>query len=220
MVEATLLRQVPKAGVRSILVGLLGRGIGPSRSPFMHEAEGRRLGMDYVYARFDFDAADLADSDLAEVLVAAERAGFSGANITHPFKQVAIGLTTRLSVEAEAIGAVNTIVFRNGERIGHNTDSFGFAESFRATLTGAQLGSALLLGAGGGGAAVAHALLGLGISRLSIFDPEESRSRALAGNLRSHFNRPIAAVGTPDIEARGLDGIVNASPVGMKKYPG
>ena len=100
-------------------------------------------------------------------------AGFAGVNVTHPFKQSVITALPDLSAEAAAIGAVNTVVFENGRSTGHNTDCWGFAESFRERMARSLLDSVLLFGAGGGGAAVAHALLGLGVGRLVFFDIHE-----------------------------------------------
>jgi shikimate dehydrogenase len=220
IVDAIVLRGQQDAKRSPVLVGLLGRGIGPSRSPFMHEAEGRRLGLDYIYALIDFDTEDLADSDFVEVLRVCQAAGFAGVNITHPFKQRAIVYTAGLSPEAAAIGAVNTIVFAEGKREGHNTDSWGFSQSFREGLPGAALDSVLLLGAGGGGAAVAHALLGLGLKRLILFDVDSARAEILANRLAPRFDRMIDVTTEPDSRALSVDGVVNASPVGMRKYPG
>src|SRR6185436_3716689 len=111
---------VARAGAaRSVLIGLIGRGIGPSRSPIMHEREGARLGMGYSYRLIDFDRLGIEDAALGEIVAAAEQLGFSGLNVTHPFKQSVIPFLTDLSSEASAIGAVNTIVFADGRKTGH-----------------------------------------------------------------------------------------------------
>ncbi len=205
---------------RSFTIGLLGRGIGSSRSPIMHEREGARLNLAYTYRLIDFDQLGLDDAALGAVIDSAEELGFSGLNVTHPFKQSILPLLTDLSPEAAAIGAVNTIVLRDGRRIGHNTDSWGFAESFREGMQGCLLDHVLQLGAGGAGAAVAYALLELGAERLSIFDKDLPRAQQLADRLRERFKACIEvplAVGPAFAQARG---IVNTTPVGMAKYPG
>jgi shikimate dehydrogenase len=89
-------------------------------------------------------------------LQTAEERGFAGVNITHPCKQLILPLLDGLSEDAAALGAVNTVVFENGRRFGHNTDWWGFAESFRRGLRDVPMDSAVLLGAGGAGAAVAY----------------------------------------------------------------
>ncbi len=201
------------------VIGLVGRGIQLSRSPRMHEEEGARLGLRYTYVLIDFDELGLADSALDEVVAAAAHAGFAGLNVTHPFKQSIIASLYRLSPEAAAIGAVNTVVLAGGARIGHNTDSWGFAESFREGMAGCALDRVALFGAGGAGAAVAHALLGLGTGQLTIVDPDARRTERLVERLRAQGadvtrGEDVAAV------VAGTDGLVNATPIGMAKYPG
>ena len=210
----------PIAAGRSITVGLVGRGIQSSRSPIMHEREGARLGIRYRYILIDFDKLNLPDSALGDMLDAAEQFGFAGLNVTHPFKQDVIGHLTALSEDAEVIGAVNTVVFADGKRSGHNTDSAGFADSFRSEMAGCPLQRVLQLGAGGAGMAVAHALLELGAQELVIFDIDERRTKHLATHLGKRWQRKIEAAAAVDAAIDGANGIVNATPVGMEKYPG
>ncbi|GAB4377377.1 MAG: shikimate dehydrogenase [Kiloniellaceae bacterium] len=201
--------------------GLIGRGIGLSRTPAMHEAEGRTQGLDYRYCLFDMDEPALAGRSLAEVVAAAEAEGFAGLNVTYPFKVEVLGLLDTLSDNARAVGAVNTVVFRDGRRSGHNTDLWGFAESFRRGMAGAALDRVLLLGAGGAGAAVAHALLSLGTEQLSIFDTDAARAAQLSEALAVRFGAGRArAAESPESVAPSLSGVVNATPVGMAKLPG
>ncbi len=106
----------------SCLVGLIGAGIQASLTPAMHEGEGDRRGLRYMYRLMDLDLLRLGEDPLPQLLNAAQLAGFRGLNITHPCKQSVIPLLDELSENAAAIGAVNTVVFRDGRRIGHNTD--------------------------------------------------------------------------------------------------
>jgi shikimate dehydrogenase len=209
-----------RADRRTVLIGLLGRGIGSSRSPIMHEREGARLGLDYAYRLVDFDQLGLEDAALGAVIAAAEELGFSGLNVTHPFKQGVVQFLTNLATDAAAIGAVNTIVFKDGRRIGHNTDSWGFAESFRDGMAGCGLDRVLQLGAGGAGAAVAHALLDLGATRLAVFDTAADRARQLADRLDARFPGRVEVAGDVAAAFAEASGVVNATPVGMAKYPG
>src|SRR3954449_13447934 len=153
----------------------------------MHEREADELGIRYLYRRFDLDVLQLPAAAIGDVLVAARRAGFDGLNVTHPCKQLVLQHLDELSSDAEALGAVNTVVFRDGRAIGHNTDWSGFARAFDRGLADATLDRVLLLGAGGAGAAVAHALLTLGTGRLTILDVDAGRTRALAGSLAGRF---------------------------------
>lgn len=205
----------------SFLVGLIGSGIQESRSPALHEHEAAAQGLRYWYRLIDLDTPGFGAGALPELVTAAERMGFAGLNITHPMKQAVIPLLTDLSDDAHALGAVNTVVFRNGRRIGHNTDWWGFAESFRRGLPDAAVGHVVQLGAGGAGAAVAHAALTLGTATLEIFDVDARRSQRLAADLCSRFGDDRAVAGTDLAAATArADGLVHATPTGMASHPG
>ncbi len=206
-----------------LLAGLIGRGILLSRTPAMHAEEARHQGFGGTYRILDMDEPFRADATLAEMLRAAELGGFDGLNITYPFKIEAIEHLDELSDNARAVGAVNTVVLREGRRIGHNTDLWGFAESFRHNLEGVATGHALLAGAGGAGVAVAHALADCGIGRLSILDSDADRAARLAEQVQR--NRPgteaeVAHTAEALIGDDRPDGVVNATPMGMAKLPG
>lgn len=206
---------------RTVLVGLIGAGIQASRTPALHEREGAAQGLGYVYRLIDLDTLKLDTSALEELLASAQRLGFTGLNITFPAKQAILPLLDDLSPEARGIGAVNTVVLKDGQRVGHNTDCLGFAEGFRRGLHGAPRRAVVQMGAGGAGAAVAHALLAEGVERLSIFDVEPSRAQALADNLNQHFPGQRAEAGSDLRVAMGVaDGLVNTTPMGMAKLPG
>jgi shikimate dehydrogenase len=205
----------------ALLAGLIGTGIGASLTPALHEREGAEQGLRHVYRLLDLERLGLGIEALPELLTAAERTGFAGVNVTHPCKQAVIPLLHDLSDDARALGAVNTVVLRDGRRVGHNTDLSGFAEGFRRGLPDAKRGRVVQVGAGGAGSAVAHALLALGAGRLSVFDTDPSRAEALAGALRARFGEGRAEAGAdlPGAMAEA-DGVVNCTPVGMAKYPG
>lgn len=205
----------------AVLAGLVGRGIGASRSPALHEREGAEQGLRLIYRLIDLDRLRLGAEALPELLTAAERMGFAGLNITFPFKQAVIPHLHELSADAAALGAANTVVLRDGRRIGHNTDGSGFAEAFRRGLPDAPRGCVLQLGAGGAGTAVAHALLAEGAGRLAIADTETARAEGLAADLRARFGAGRAAA-VHDLAAAvaAADGVVNCTPVGMAKLPG
>jgi shikimate dehydrogenase len=217
---AALMPAGGRAGRRTVLIGLVGRGIGSSRSPIMHEREGGRVGLDYAYRLVDFDQLGLHDGALDEVIAAAEALGFRGLNVTHPFKQSVLSALTELSPDAAAIGAVNTVVFKDGRRIGHNTDSWGFAESFRENMAGCALDGVVQLGAGGAGAAVAFALLELGATQLALYDTSMSRAEQLAERLNARFSGRVTTATDLDAAFARVSGVVNTTPIGMAKYPG
>jgi shikimate dehydrogenase len=204
----------------AILVGLAGRGIRGSRSPVMHEREGARLEIPFRYVLIDFDVLGLKDSSIGSVVRAAVELGFAGLNVTHPFKQTVIASLDELSAEAESIGAVNTVVMKNGRCVGHNTDSWGFAESLRQARPALPLGRVVQFGAGGAGAAVAHALDRLGVGELCIIDQSPERAEALAARLGQHSTRTFKASRAVEETIEWAEGLVNATPVGMANYPG
>ncbi|TBU88841.1 shikimate dehydrogenase [Phytopseudomonas dryadis] len=206
---------------KSILAGLIGAGIQASRTPAMHEHEGDAQGMRYLYRLIDLDQLKLDSAALPDLLSAAERTGFTGLNITFPCKQAIIPLLDELSDEARGIGAVNTVVLKDGKRIGHNTDCLGFSEGFRRGLKDVERTHVVQMGAGGAGAAVAHALLSEGVQQLTIFDVENERAQALAANLNQHFGFARAQPGSDLPAAMAVaNGLVNTTPMGMAKLPG
>ncbi|MBO8198515.1 shikimate dehydrogenase [Streptomyces smyrnaeus] len=207
----------------SYLTGLIGTGIRPSLSPALHEREGDRHGLRLLYRILDLDVLGAGPEAVGEVLRAARLLGFDGLNITHPCKQVVTAHLDELAPEAARLGAVNTVVFRDGLAVGQNTDVTGFAQSFARGLPGAPTGSVVQLGAGGAGAAVAHALLTLGTDRLTVVDTDEERAASLARALGSHFGKGRADHFSPaGLKSRLVeaDGLVHATPTGMETHPG
>jgi shikimate dehydrogenase len=204
-----------------LLLGLIGSGIQASLTPAMHELEGEAQGLRLLYQKIDLDKLGLNADALGELLTAAERMGFDGLNITFPCKQAVIPLLHELSADARELGAVNTVVLRDGRRIGHNTDCLGFAEGFRRGLPGVKRDRVVQLGAGGAGSAVANALLAEGVGQLAITDVDPARAEALAAQLCARFGAGRAARCT-DLPAAvaAADGLVNCTPVGMAKLPG
>lgn len=204
-----------------VMVGLIGKGIGASRSPALHEREGAAQGLRLIYRLIDLDVLALDSDALPELLVGAARLGYAGLNITFPCKQAVIPHLDELSPDAAALGAVNTVVFKDGRRLGHNTDCSGFAEGFRRGLPAAPRAQVVQLGAGGAGAAVAHALLAEKTEKLLISDTDKTRAESLAADLCRRFG-PGRAEAVADLAAavESADGLVNCTPVGMAKMPG
>jgi len=196
---------------KRILLGLLGSPIGHSRSPAMHEAAARAAGFDLHYHLIDLATADRAD--LAAALDGVRRLGFSGINVTYPYKEAVLPLLDAVDDDAAAIGAVNTIVARDGRLTGHNTDATGFAAAIRAQGLGRADGPVAIVGAGGVGKAIGFALAGCGVEELRLFDTDRAKAAALAQRLRTHARVEIAA--TVEDAIVGAHGIVNGTPVGM-----
>ena len=207
--------------VRPLRAGLIGAGIQASLTPRMHTVEGAAHGRSYDYELIDLLALGATEADLPRLIADAESRGLAGLNITHPCKQAVIPYLDELAPDARRLGAVNTVVLKGGRRHGHNTDWWGFAESFRRGLPGADLSSAVQLGAGGAGVATAYAALSLGLRRLAVFDREPERAEALAAMLSPLFpDAEITAGGDLAAAMRSAAGLIHATPTGMAKYPG
>lgn len=210
-----------KVAPRSYLIGLVGKDIQRSKSPLMHEREARELGLVLLYQLLDLNVLGRDVDALADLLYSAELMGFAGLNITHPCKQAVIPLLHELSDEARAIGAVNTVQFKAGRRRGYNTDASGFAESFTRGLPGAPLDRVVQIGAGGAGAATAYAMLKLGAASLGITDSIPGRAAALVKNLSQFFDASrLAVVESLASSLKSAQGLVHATPTGMREYPG
>lgn len=209
------------ASPAKVLVGLIGAGIQRSLTPAMHEAEARHHGLRLHYQLIDLDVARVGTEALPTLIEAARVMGFAGLNITYPCKQAVIPLLDELSDEARAMGAVNTVVFRGGRAIGHNTDGSGWAWGFRRALPQADLSRVVLLGAGGAGSAIAHAVLRLGAAQLVIVDREAERAEAAAAALDAAYGPGRVRADTDAARAlRGASGLIHATPTGMDKLPG
>jgi len=201
--------------------GLIGADIQASRSPAMHMAEAKALGLDLTYDLFDFDRIEGGAASLPKVLALVQREGYLGVNITYPVKQAVIALLDECSDDVRAMGACNTVVLKDGKRVGHNTDWFGFAESFRRGLPGASLERVLLLGAGGAGSAVAYALLKLGARQVAVHELDPAKGAFFVERFNLLAGEPVFHVAGPlDEEAAKAVGLINCTPVGMSKLKG
>ncbi len=211
----------PESANRTYLAGLVGAGIQHSSSPAMHMDEGQSLGMQISYELFDLDLLAGGAARLPAVLDQAEQRGFTGLNVTYPSKQAVIPLLHELSAEARALHSVNTVLFRGGRRIGHNTDWWGFAESFRREMADVNPRRVVLVGAGGAGAAVGYAMLKSDTQELSVHDLDRSRAVALAERMSGLFeDRKVTVCDDVPAALDKADGLVHATPTGMQKYPG
>jgi shikimate dehydrogenase len=194
-------------------LGLFGAGIGHSLAPFLHQQAGLQLGLKVSYPLFDTPAEQFPKVILG--LKNCQEQGFTGVNVTHPFKDLAKDLVQIENPHIRAIGSINTIRFSDQQ--GFNTDYSGFIRAYQARFATTPPGSVTLLGAGGAGKAVAFALVALGATSLQIMDLNTDRAKDLAQRL------PITTtVLTPEeLEtAPTSQGLVNCTPIGMYQYPG
>ncbi len=165
--------------------GLLGRKLGHSYSPTIHSY----LGV-YEYGLFEKEPGELEDF--------LRLGDFDGLNVTMPYKQTVIPYLDELTPIAQRLGAVNTIVRRNGKLIGHNTDYFGFRALVERSGFCPAVKKCLVLGSGGAAKTVCAVLEDMGAKVVVISRTGENNY----GNICDHGDAAL---------------LVNATPVGM--YP-
>ncbi|WP_445218646.1 shikimate dehydrogenase [Bradyrhizobium sp. Pa8] len=198
------------AACKKLLTGLIGAPIAHSASPAMHERAAEALGLRGHYQLIEVAGADAAG--LRMMLEGVRRLGFAGVNVTYPYKEAVVPLLDELAPGAAAMGAVNTVVAKDGRLIGHNTDTTGFARAVAPLL--APSGNAVaVIGTGGVGKAIAFALASLRVSDLRIFDSETARAEKLASLLARHGGATVAKSVEDALD--GATGLVNGTPVGM-----
>lgn len=208
---------------RRHLVGLIGAGVTPSLTPAVHMHEAEAHGIPYLYRTIDLTALGVSPTAIGDLVRHARLLGYDALNITHPCKQLVLEHLDRLDPVAARLGAVNTVVFEDGQAVGYNTDTTGFAAAVRTGIPGASLREVVQLGAGGAGAAVADALLSLGCEHLVLVDVDVDRSTALARDLEARFPDARVESAHPDKLPTLLDaahGLVHCTPTGMADHPG
>ncbi len=194
-------------GRDAIVLGLLGHPLEHSVSPAIHEAALAASGLPAAYLPFD-----VPPEGLDGFLRAAERLQVGGFNVTSPHKEVVAQSVDELDGDAQRLGAVNTVVLRDGWATGHNTDVYGFRVSLRSL--GLRVGDrrSLVVGAGGAAKAVVDVLLREG-AHVQITNRTAERADALADSFDERID--VLPIGTLS-RAGPWDLLVNATPVGTK----
>jgi len=197
------------------LVGLIGWPVEHSLSPAMHNAAFAALGLNWVYVPLPVPpgALEAAVKGLAAL-------GFRGANVTVPHKQAVMPYLDELTEAARAIGAVNTIIVRDGRLTGDNTDAEGFIRALREGGFKPQGSSVMVLGAGGAARAVVYALLSSGTTEVRVLNRTYERAVTLVEDFGKLFPqvelKPLPLNSQALAEAAGDSSLlVNATSVGM-----
>ncbi|WP_374389464.1 shikimate dehydrogenase [Sandaracinobacter sp.] len=185
--------------------GVIGWPIAHSKSPAIHRFWLRALGIDGDYSRFA-----VRPDELGAAVRALPALGIAGVNVTVPHKVAVLDWLDGASAEAAAIGAVNTVLVRDGGLWGTNTDIEGFA----GPLAGRHVEHAVVVGAGGAARAVLPALARLGVRRITVMNRSVAKARALLEGLEIEGDAVPLAAAAPD-----ADLLVNASSLGMKGEP-
>ncbi|WP_436923121.1 shikimate dehydrogenase [Halosimplex amylolyticum] len=186
--------------------GLIGNPVGHSLSPPMHEAGYEALGLDARYVTFE-----PPKDGAAAAVEGADDLGVAGLNVTIPFKQDVLAAVEPDSL-ARRIGAVNTVDFSGADPTGHNTDAVGATRALRAHDV-ALSGTAVVVGAGGAGRAVAFGLADEGME-VRVANRTESKAHELADDVPEATGHGLDALGDLLADA---DVLVNATSVGMEE---
>ena len=179
---------------RTKIVGVIGDPVEHSCSPPMHNTAFREMGMDYIYVPFHVKPADLSAA-----VEGFKALNVMGINITLPHKSAALTLMDSLSQEARLIGAINTMVFRDGMVEGHNTDARGFIASLREKgIENIQGMKVVVLGAGGGAQAVVVGLALEGVDRITIANRTPEKAIRIAENISEKTGIQVKGISLSD----------------------
>ena len=202
----------------NLKLGLIGNAIAKSRAPSLHLFLGNLHGFKLTYDLFD-PMSNQNDRFIAQLKELQDQ-GYSGCNITYPFKQMAIESVQNCEASAQLVGATNTIKFST-ETCAINTDYSGFVRAITSKLDKHEIGSALILGAGGVGRAVAFGLASFSSGTCHIFDPSVDKALELVNSLRKN-DRDAEVVQQSELAtvSQTVEGILNCSPVGHYQSPG
>jgi len=190
---------------------IIGNPLGHSLSPLVHNRSFLEQNLNAVYVPFPLESFNVAD-----FMRLAPEFGIHGASVTIPHKVAVLEHLTKIDPAVEKIGACNTIVFRQGERIGYNTDYMAAMSGIELALGGNSLDevsvldnkTALVLGSGGAGKALAYGLAHRG-ALVTVTDVDAERSMELAQHIGGEYiNWDIRGSVQPDV-------LVNCTPIGM-----
>ena len=190
-------------------VGLIGWPVEHSVSPAMQNAAFEARGLPWRYRLLP-----TPPGEVGAALARLRSEGYRGANVTVPHKQAVMPFLDEISDVARSIGAVNTLVLREGRWEGHNTDAQGFLAALRVEGCQPEGQRALVLGAGGGARSAVYALAQVGCE-VTIYNRTVSRALALAADM-ARLGRSVSAVAALDeLDLRTFGLLVNATSVGM-----
>lgn len=199
--------------------GVIGFPLAHSISPQFQQPAFDHLGLDVSYRAYEVPPAELA-----AFMGKLRRGGWLGVNVTIPHKQAVFRLVDSVTDEARQIGAVNTVIVREGALVGDNTDAAGFLRALAEAGFDPAGTEAVMLGAGGAAKAVAVGLLRSGVRRLTIANRTVESAATLAQTLNAEFGaeRAAALPLEADVVLRPLREsalLVNTTSVGMAHGP-
>lgn len=202
-------------------VALIGSGIGNSLTPAMHMQEARAQAIAYQYDLIDTNTPNFQNQTIHDLITYARDYGYHGLNITFPFKRAVLDTLDDIDPIARDLNAVNTVSITPTGIKGLNTDYFGYLFALTRCYPGQKSDRVLMVGAGGAGCAVCLALIDYGLTDILVYDRDVTTAR----NVVAHISaiRPDAQINVMDTlphQNSDIQGIVNATPMGMTKFPG
>jgi shikimate dehydrogenase len=203
--------------MEEIKLGLLGNGISKTQSKKLHELIGELYNLNVSYKIMDLENQD--NVDIKEELLRCQREGFTGVNVTHPYKMKAFECINEMDGFPSGLTSVNTVLLKN-QLIADNTDYIGFKDAFKDKFPGETPGKVLMLGAGGVGLAIAFGLKTLKVDELIIHDMSNELVTSLVNTLQKVGVNAKALDTSVEVAMKNVDGIINATPIGMYQYPG
>lgn len=198
--------------------GIIGWPIEHTLSPIFQNAAFADVGLNWVYLPFK-----VSPDQLEQALRGLAAAGCRGLNVTMPHKQEAYALVDDIAESAAVVRAVNTIEFKGGRLIGHNTDGPGFISSLAQEAAFKPVGArVLIVGAGGAAQSIALSLAAAGASAIKILNRTPEKAENIVGLIRTDFSECSASAGDVRDAAAVAESdlIVNATSVGMAANPG
>ncbi|WP_221801368.1 shikimate dehydrogenase family protein [Oceanobacter mangrovi] len=201
-----------------VKLGLIGISISQSRAPSLHMTLGEMFGIpvNYQLCEPENDSAEA----FAAMLQRLRDEGYAGTNVTFPFKTLAVGYADELNDSVRKMGATNTLRMQNGVQA-FNTDYTGFVRGYQSRFGNAAAGKVLMIGAGGVGRAVAFGLFDLGATELLVCDLNPASAESLVSTLvAAGYNAKVVPFAEMEEASRGVDGLINCTPVGHNKTPG
>ena len=197
------------------LYGVFGNPVRHSLSPVMQNAAFKRFQIDAVYLAFPIE-----ENSLGLAFEGIRSLGIRGVNLTLPFKEQAIEFIDEIPEDLDrSVGALNTVVNRNGTLFGYNTDTLGFLTSLKEELAFKPEGrNVLVLGAGGAARAVAYALAYARAEKIMVHNRSRERAEGLVDCLSQSFPQTCieALTDFAKLKNEHPDLVVNATSAGMK----
>ncbi|MEW6172715.1 MAG: shikimate dehydrogenase [Bacillota bacterium] len=195
----------PLINGKTKVVGIFGDPVEHTFSPAMHNAAFTALKLNFVYLPFR-----VKKEELPAAVTGLRALGLAGVNITVPHKEAVLPYLDEITSEARLIGAVNTVVNRNGRLTGYNTDATGFLRAFREAGFEPAGAEAVVLGAGGAARAVCMALGMAGVRRITVFNRTYERAQTLARDVQANTKTTATALHWEELNKEGA-GVIRAA---------